>query len=67
MNGSRKCDIYIIYNILEFYSAIRKNEPMWFEDRWMELDKLDSERQSAHVFSQMWKIDPKHKRIKKQR
>jgi hypothetical protein len=40
---------------------------MWFEDRWMELDKLDSERQSAHVFSQMWKIDPKHKRIKKQR
>jgi hypothetical protein len=25
---------------MEFYSAIRKNETMWFEGKWMELEDI---------------------------
>jgi hypothetical protein len=25
---------------MEFYSAIRKNEVMWFEGKWMELEDI---------------------------
>jgi hypothetical protein len=32
----KKCDIYI--NKIEFYSAIRKIETMWFEGKWMQLE-----------------------------
>jgi hypothetical protein len=27
-------------NTMEFYSSIRKNEAMWFEDKWMELENI---------------------------
>jgi hypothetical protein len=66
MNGSRKCGIYT----MEFYSAMRNNDTMWFEDKWMQLDdimisKPGSERQRPHVFSHTWKIDPKDKHTHK--
>jgi hypothetical protein len=35
MNGSRKCGIYT----MEYYSAIRNND-MWFEDKWMQLEDI---------------------------
>jgi hypothetical protein len=39
MNGSRKCGIYT----MEYHPAIRNND-MWFEDEWMQLeDKMLSE------------------------
>jgi hypothetical protein len=31
--------IWYIYTT-EFYSAIRKNGNMWFEDKWMELEEI---------------------------
>jgi hypothetical protein len=43
---------------MEFYSAVRKNETMWFEGKWMQLEaimlsKPGSERQRPHVFSHL--------------
>jgi hypothetical protein len=29
----------VVYT-LEFYSTIRKNETMWFEDKWMQLKDI---------------------------
>jgi hypothetical protein len=53
---------------MEFYSAIRKNETIWFEGKWIQLEdimlsevKPGSERQSLLVFSHMWRMDPKDK------
>jgi hypothetical protein len=51
---------------VEFYSVIRNNDFMWFEGNWMQLEdimlsKPGSERQRPHVFSHMWKTDPKYK------
>jgi hypothetical protein len=69
MNGLRKCGKYTI----EFYTAIRKNETMWFESKWMKLgDNMLSEisqveRKRPHVFYNMWKIEPKDKCIYKNR
>jgi hypothetical protein len=57
---------------MESYAATGKNETIWIEGKWMELEdsmlsevKSGSERQRLHVFSQMWKIDPKDKYIHK--
>jgi hypothetical protein len=58
---------------MEFYSVIRKNDTMWFEDKWIQLEDINcppgskpgSERQRLHVFSHMRKIDPKNKHIHK--
>jgi hypothetical protein len=36
MNGLRKFGLYV----MEFYSAIRKNETMWFEGKWMQLEDI---------------------------
>jgi hypothetical protein len=52
------------------YSAIRKKGTMWFEGKWMQwedimLSKPGSERQRLHVFSHMWKTDPKDKHMHK--
>jgi hypothetical protein len=33
-----RCHIYI--HIMEFYSATRKNDAMWFEDKWMQLEYI---------------------------
>jgi hypothetical protein len=51
---------------MEFYSSTRKNEAVWFDSKWMQLEdnmlsKAGSERQRSHVFSHMWKTDPKDK------
>jgi hypothetical protein len=50
---------------MEFYSATRNND-MWFEGKWMQLEdimlsevKSGLETQKTHVFFPMWKIDPK--------
>jgi hypothetical protein len=65
MNGLRKCDIYI------YIYPIKENEIM-FAGKWMDLEiimlskaKSGSEGQSLHVFSPIWKIDPKDKCIHK--
>jgi hypothetical protein len=57
---------------MEFYSAIRKNDTMWFEGKWKQLeDIIVSEVSQAqkdkicHIFSHMWKMDPKDKHIHK--
>jgi hypothetical protein len=34
MNELRNCVMYT----MEFYSAIKKNETMWLEDKWMQLE-----------------------------
>jgi hypothetical protein len=55
---------------MEFNSAIRKNYPMWFEGKWIELeDIMLSEviqflKIKSTCFS-MWKIDPKDKHTHK--
>jgi hypothetical protein len=47
----------------EFYSAIRKNEIMWFEGKWMQLEDTmlsevsQAQKDSPHVFSHMWETD----------
>jgi hypothetical protein len=49
---------------MEYYSAI-KNNGMWFEGKWMQLENImlsevsGSETQILHVFSHTWTIDPK--------
>jgi hypothetical protein len=55
---------------MEFYSALKNNDNMWFEGKWMQLEdimlsevKKGSKRQRAHVFPYMWKIDTKDKDI----
>jgi hypothetical protein len=62
-----------LWNIytMEFYSAIRNNDT-WFEGKWMQLGDIilsevsqPPERQMAHIFSHMWKTDPKDKDIHK--
>jgi hypothetical protein len=48
---------------MEFYSAIRKNETMWFEGKWMQLEDImlnevnQAQKDKDHVFSHMWEID----------
>jgi hypothetical protein len=57
MNGLRKCDISIYIHTMEFYSAIRKNETMWFEDKWMQLENImlsevsQAQKDKGHMFS----------------
>jgi hypothetical protein len=42
---------------------------MWFEDKWMQLEDVIlsevSQAQRLHVFSHMWKTNPKDKHIYK--
>jgi hypothetical protein len=55
-NGLGKKYIYI----MEFYSAIRKNETMWFETKWMELKNIilsevsQVQKAKGHMFSLIW-------------
>jgi hypothetical protein len=37
MNGSRKCGIY---ETMEFYSVMKKNEILSFAGKWMELENI---------------------------
>jgi hypothetical protein len=67
MSGSRKC-IYIY--IMVFSSAIRNNN-MWSEGKWMQLEDImvsevsQAQKERLHVFSHTWQIDPKDKHIHK--
>jgi hypothetical protein len=42
---------------MEFYSTIRKNETMWFEAKWMELEDImlsevnQVQKDKGHMFS----------------
>jgi hypothetical protein len=42
---------------MEFYSAVRKNETTWFEDKWMQLEDImvsevnQAQKNKGHVFS----------------
>jgi hypothetical protein len=53
MNGLRNCDIYT----MEFYSAIKKNETMWFEGKWMQMEGImlnevsQVQKDKGHMFS----------------
>jgi hypothetical protein len=55
---------------MEFYSAIRNND-MWFEGKWMRLKDImlsevsQTQKGKGHMFSLMWKLDPKDKHIPK--
>jgi hypothetical protein len=48
--------------VMEYYSAIKKNEILSFAGKWMELENimfmLSEVIQVQNVFSYMWKIDP---------
>jgi hypothetical protein len=54
---------------MEYYSVIKKNGIMSFARKGIEPEtevepsKSGSERQRLHVFSLMWKIDPKDKHV----
>jgi hypothetical protein len=51
---------------IEYYSAIKKNEVMCFDgivEYHIKWSKPGSERKWLHVYSYMWKIDPKGKCI----
>jgi hypothetical protein len=62
-------NIWNIYT-MEFYSVIRNND-MWFEGKWIQMEDImlsevsQAQKDKVHVFSHMWKIDPKDKRIHK--
>jgi hypothetical protein len=49
---------------MEYYFAIRNND-MWFEGKWMQLEDImlskvsQDQKQRPHVFSHTWKIEPK--------
>jgi hypothetical protein len=64
MKESRKFK-YIKY--LYFYSPIRKSDIMWFEGKWMQLEKImlsevsQVQKDKGHIFSYMWKTNPKDK------
>jgi hypothetical protein len=53
MNGLRKCGLYI----MQFYSAVRKDETMWFEGKWMQLEDItlsevsQAQKNKSHMFS----------------
>jgi hypothetical protein len=56
--------MWYIYT-MEYYSDIKNND-MWFEGKWMQLEDIMlskvsqvQETQKPHVFSHTWKIDPK--------
>jgi hypothetical protein len=44
---------------------------MWFEGKWMQLEDIilsevsQTQKEKSHVFTHMWKIDPKDKHIHK--
>jgi hypothetical protein len=40
MDGIRKLHTYTHTHIYEFYSVIRKNDTMWFEGKWMQLEDI---------------------------
>jgi hypothetical protein len=53
-------------HIMEYYSAIKKNEIILFAGKWMKLETImlseiswGSERQRSYVFFHMWKQDLK--------
>jgi hypothetical protein len=57
---------------MEYESAIRKNEIILFEGKQMELEIIRlsevnqvQKRKGSHVFSHMWKTEPKDKYIHK--
>jgi hypothetical protein len=57
-------------HIMEYYSAIKKNEIILFAGKWMKLETImlseiswGSERQRSYVFFHMWKQDLKDRRI----
>jgi hypothetical protein len=49
---------------MEYYSATRNND-MWFEGKWMQLEDImlsgvsQDQKHKRHVFSHTWKIDTK--------
>jgi hypothetical protein len=48
---------------MEYYLAIRNND-IWFDGKWLQLENImlskpASNRQRPHVFSHVWKTDPK--------
>jgi hypothetical protein len=53
MNGSRKWSTYT----MEYYSAIRNNENMGFEGKWMQLEDTvlsevsQAQKEKGHMFS----------------
>jgi hypothetical protein len=48
---------------MQYYSAIRNND--MFEDKWTQLEDImlsevtQDQKHKSHMFSHMWKIDPK--------
>lgn len=48
----KMCCVYI----MEYYSAIKKNEIRKLTGKWMELDKTDPKRQAWYIFSFVWML-----------
>jgi hypothetical protein len=48
---------HIHTHTMEFYSALRKNEAMWFESKWMQLEDImlsevsQAQKDKDHMFS----------------
>jgi hypothetical protein len=55
--------LWYIYT-MKYYSAIR-NKDIWFEGKWMYLEDIilsevsQDQKHKSHIFSHMWKMDPK--------
>jgi hypothetical protein len=70
-NNKKRKNIYMYTHThiyictMEFYSVIRKNEIMWFEGKWMQLEGImlseitHTQKHKGYVLSHVWKIDPK--------
>jgi hypothetical protein len=50
-------EIVVYIHTMEFYLAIRKNDTMWFEDKWMQLEDIllsevsQVQKDKGHLFS----------------
>jgi hypothetical protein len=57
MNESKKCEINDVTHTSIFCSAIRKNEIIWFEGKWMQLEDTilsevsQAQKDKGHKFS----------------
>jgi hypothetical protein len=59
MTVSRKCDTHTHTHThkMEFYSAIRKNDTIWLEGKWMQLEDImlrevsQVQKDKGHMFS----------------